>query len=861
MKLFVRFACCMMTLLVLMPGQPARAMQAGAVSPDKWRDVTAEYGKAARDTAVKAAVNPVTGNEAMRLSATFDRDSWWCDAAALKTVGATAFHKMESISYDVYFVPREGTGTTGSVKLQTCLNTPSWYQVPDGRITEIPMLAGGTKAHVVQELPGAAIHSQLILVVAGAATDFAGDIYFENIILTAIPQKMEEVPQVEPRFWDFENTETGLDNWGVEGSWEYPGGFTLDQVSYDAERRAIHITGLHFDKSRAWSEIKLNVPMSGLNLKGYGLFSVELTVDSKAYRLGGGDFRVQPIAILPDGGFKALGNGYPTKTTDQKDGTTTLLYEIGFVSDLAMESMTVGIAGSSTAYEGDILVDNVLLSARRQGDYMGVNVTVKPQNGRPPQSAAIDTSAPIPLADENATPETKSLFVYLRDVGKEYILFGHQNAMHHGVSITKTDGTESDVKNAVGVHPGIVGLDGLSLFGGEGTYEQSVNIAKAAYKEGAILTLSLHMPNFVTGGIFSDVTAGAIGAVLPGGEAHKKLLTYLDTVAAFAKDCVMEDGTIIPILLRPYHEGNGGWFWWGSASGNDAQAQQLYRFTVEYLRDTKGVHSFLYVYAPNGPVTNANAYLSRYPGDNYVDVLGFDYYCDDAGESTANFMNRLRQSCIIVSDLAASRGKVSAVCETGVRQLNKGYEGLAPQGNQGSLTWYTDILETLSADEKAGRVSYFLVWANFSDGQFWVPYVRPGEKVSHEMADNFITFYNDDRVIFADRTGDIYPHGNVAVLEKEPFVSIVYPATNKLLAKENFTFQADVKPYGKTVEEIRYTVLKTELSVPLALSPSGYYEGVVDISGLKNSFYDTVFLCRFSDGTVFENKGSLTVKK
>ena len=861
MKRVVTVACCLLAVLVMLPGPCARAMQAGAVSPDSWRDVTGEYGKAARDTAVFTAVNPLTGNRALCLAAAFDKESLWCDAAILKKVGSTAFHKMESISFDVYFVPKDGTGASGSVKVQTCLNAPSWYQVPDGVIAEVPMLPGGTAAHITQALEGAAIHSQLILVLAGAATDFAGDIYFENITLTAIPEKVGELPPVEAKLWDFEDEISGLLDWGVEGSWEYPGGFGMEQVSYDADRRAMKISGLQFDRSRDWSEIKLNVPMGGLNLKGYGLFSVALTVNRDAYRLGGGDFRVQPIAILADGGYKALGNGYPVKTTDNGDGTATLMYEIGFVTDLDMQSMTVGIVGSSTAYMGELYLDNVLLSARRQGDYMGVNVTQTPLNGRPPQSAVIDTAAPIPLVDENATPETKSLFVYLRDVGEEYILFGHQNALHHGVSIAKADGSESDVKNAVGAHPGIVGLDGLSLTGGEGTYEQSVMIAKAAHASGAILTMSMHMPNFVTGGIFSDVTAGAVKAVLPGGQAHEKLLAYLDTVAAFAGDCVAEDGTLIPIILRPYHEGNGGWFWWGSASGNNADAQRLYRFTVEYLRDKKGVHNFLYAYAPNGPVTSAGTYLERYPGDNYADILGFDYYCDDAGESTVSFMNQLKQSCLLVSGLAKARGKVAAVCETGVRQLAKGYEGLAPQGNQGSLTWYTDILEALAGDDITGRVSYFLVWANFNDGQFWVPYVRPGDKTSHEMADNFITFYNDDRVIFADRTGDIYSHGNVAVLGKEPFVSLVYPATNKLLARESFTIQADVKPYGKAVEEIYYTILKTDVHVSLTLGQSGYHEGLVDISGLKNSFYDTLFLCRFSDGTVFESKGSITVKK
>ena len=53
---------------------------------------------------------------------------------------------------------------------------------------------------------------------------------------------------------------------------------------------------------------------------------------------------------------------------------------------------------------------------------------------------------------------------------------------------------------------------------------------------------------------------------------------------------------------------------------------------VNYLQ-AKGVHNLLYVYSPNGPIDNESDYLSRYPGDAYVDVLGFDYYDDYADVS------------------------------------------------------------------------------------------------------------------------------------------------------------------------------------------------------------------------------------
>ncbi len=365
MKRFKGLLCLLLALLML-PGY-GLAMQAGAVSPENWEDVTVSYGKAAKETAVKIAVNPATGNQALCLTAAFDKESWWCDAAVLKTVGSTAFHKMDSISFDVYFAPKEGTGTTGSVKLQTCLNTPSWYQVADSELAEIAMKPEGASAHVVQRFAGAAIHSQLILTAAGAATDFAGDIYFENITLAAIPEAAAELPPVEAKLWDFEDEAAGLTPWTVEGFWEYAAGFGADNLSYDAARHGLLISGLAFDAAKDWSEIKLNVPLDGLSLNGYNLFSLKLTVDTAALTGGGGAVKVQPTAIMADGSYKALNNDGPAAATDNGDGTTTLLYEIAFRPDLDLtaQSMTVGIAGSSTAYAGDILVDDVILGQRK----------------------------------------------------------------------------------------------------------------------------------------------------------------------------------------------------------------------------------------------------------------------------------------------------------------------------------------------------------------------------------------------------------------------------------------------------------------------------------------------------------------
>ena len=89
----------------------------------------------------------------------------------------------------------------------------------------------------------------------------------------------------------------------------------------------------------------------------------------------------------------------------------------------------------------------------------------------------------------------------LRDFSySDQILFGQQNAGHIGVSIDITDGTESDCKNLTGMHPAIVGVDTLSFQGYEGNYNDLIAVVKNLRRQGVIITLSSHMPNFTLGG-------------------------------------------------------------------------------------------------------------------------------------------------------------------------------------------------------------------------------------------------------------------------------------------------------------------------------------------------------------------------
>ncbi|MBK6282145.1 MAG: hypothetical protein IPF54_05280 [Draconibacterium sp.] len=104
-----------------------------------------------------------------------------------------------------------------------------------------------------------------------------------------------------------------------------------------------------------------------------------------------------------------------------------------------------------------------------------------------------------------------------------------------------------------------------------------------------------------------------------------------------------EDGKYIPILFRPFHEHTGSWFWWGKDLCSVEEYKVLWRFTVSYLQNEKNIHHLIYTYSTDRFKT-AGEYLERYPGDDIIDVLGFDLY--DRGTDYPGFekivLKRLR---------------------------------------------------------------------------------------------------------------------------------------------------------------------------------------------------------------------------
>ena len=271
-------------------------------------------------------------------------------------------------------------------------------------------------------------------------------------------------------------------------------------------------------------------------------------------------------------------------------------------------------------------------------------------------ASACATQYDVKLVDQNATAETKALYSNLKDLSGNRILFGHQDDLAYGVH-WKDEPGRSDVKDVVGSYPAVFGWDIGNIEGETDAnldkvrFEDMKAWIKQGFETGGVITISWHMNNPASGGHSWDTTR-AVYTILPGGENHEKYKGWLDRFAAFNEDLEvgwlrrLGLGTKVPVVFRPFHEHTGSWFWWGGDNVTAEEYKSLWRFTVEYLRDVKGIHNLLFAYSPDRFRTIED-YLAYYPGDEYVDVLGIDDY-SIGGVGWAKTLGRittLRRGC------------------------------------------------------------------------------------------------------------------------------------------------------------------------------------------------------------------------
>ena len=76
----------------------------------------------------------------------------------------------------------------------------------------------------------------------------------------------------------------------------------------------------------------------------------------------------------------------------------------------------------------------------------------------------------------------------------------------------------------------------------------------------------------------------------------------------------------VPVLWRPLHEAEGAWFWWGAEGAEPCK--KLYRLLYDQLTNVYGLDNLIWVWTGYTYPTSSE----WYPGDDVVDIIGYDKY-------------------------------------------------------------------------------------------------------------------------------------------------------------------------------------------------------------------------------------------
>lgn len=337
-------------------------------------------------------------------------------------------------------------------------------------------------------------------------------------------------------------------------------------------------------------------------------------------------------------------------------------------------------------------------------------------------------------SSESPQTPASSLISRLDSVSNEgRFYFGHHDDTAYGHN-WKYEKGRSDVKDVAGEYPGLMNWD-LGMIERDSSrnldgvpFSFIAEEIKAQDARGGINAISWHLRNPLSGGDSWDVTASPLKELQDNQALADTMDLWIGRAADFILSLKNADGDRIPVIFRPWHENTGSWFWWGAGNSTPEEYIDVWKRTRRIF-DEKGVDNVVWAYSPDR-VPSMEAYLTTYPGDEYVDILGCDIYHFGGTEGTGNYREMVGGLLPNVADEAAKRGKLVAFTETGL-------EGVVIDD------WYTNVLLPLVSDIP---IAYVCVWRNANEAEnpkhFYAPY--PG----HPSEADFRAFHDNGKAIF-----------------------------------------------------------------------------------------------------------------
>ena len=236
-------------------------------------------------------------------------------------------------------------------------------------------------------------------------------------------------------------------------------------------------------------------------------------------------------------------------------------------------------------------------------------------------------------ADTPVTPgasrEAQSLLTFFADTYGKKIISGQQDGWR------RTNGLSAElnyITNTTGKLPALLAMDVAGYTDKSPRRDTQHRLMQHAAdwfnERGGIVEFCWHWrapmnkPEFYT----KDTTFDIVRAVTEGTPEYVATLRDLDLIATELE--VLRDAHV-PVVWRPLHEANGGWFWWGA--GGPEPFQKLWRMMFENFTVKHRLNNLIWVFSPGAEVDLAE----WYPGDAFVDIVGQDHYPMDGNHGAA----------------------------------------------------------------------------------------------------------------------------------------------------------------------------------------------------------------------------------
>ncbi len=303
----------------------------------------------------------------------------------------------------------------------------------------------------------------------------------------------------------------------------------------------------------------------------------------------------------------------------------------------------------------------------------------------------------------------EQLIERLQKLQPQGYMFGHQDDTFYGLTWEWEYG-RSDVRETCGDYPAVMGFDLGGIEMGDAKNLDSVPFTRireellAHHRRGGIVTISWHPRNPYSGGTAWDVKDSVVvRSILPGGDKHLKFLFWMKNVRQFLGSLKDEKGNLVPVIFRPWHENNGGWFWWGAKQCTAKDYHAMWCMLQDYLL-SEGFDNLVWSWSPNLGVKQQD--FDSYPGDDRVDLVGLDAY---QWGTEQDFVRQVNEDLTLLTNYCKQHKKLLAVTECGFKNLP-------------DPTWWSRVLKP-QLDKYP--ICYFHTWRNYKK-EYFGP--APGEK-------------------------------------------------------------------------------------------------------------------------------------